>query len=343
MTSLFSEEALSALTFDVVEKVMENDDAASTASGISSNPASVPSSPEVLCGTISEGAPPSSASSPTKSPVSPWTPTVAPESLKDLPSLGSLGHFAGLCSRCCFHSKGRCQNGYDCRFCHFDHEKRQKKKRIGGINARGVPAAPMHQQLENGGYYNEAWNMPVTRIPQHVTGPHTPQSMPGLPSPQVVPAPPGLELPAPPPPPLHYPVVTLPAAPTDCNFPATPLPPTAPPTSPAPAMLGPIAQPPAEPPQVEALLETSTVSSVADWPVEKVMDWLSAAGLGHIAKNFEEHRITGDVLLELTSGDLEEIGIRALGDKKRLLRAVVQLRDPASSPPPPPPSWQAVC
>merc|ERR1712134_87931 len=68
--------------------------------------------------------------SPTKSPVSPLTPPVAPESLKDLPSLGSLGHFAGLCSRCCFHSKGRCQNGYDCRFCHFDHEKRQRKKKI---------------------------------------------------------------------------------------------------------------------------------------------------------------------------------------------------------------------
>jgi hypothetical protein len=106
-----------------------------------------------------------------------------------------------------------------------------------------------------------------------------------------------------------------------------------------------MAQPYAEPPQVEALLEASTTSSVADWPVEKVMDWLSAAGLGHISKNFEEHRITGDVLLELTSGDLEEIGVRALGDKKRLLRAVVQLRGPAAqaSCPPPPPTWQAVC
>jgi len=338
MTSLFSEEVLCALTFDVAEKVMQNDDAASTASGISSNPASLPSSPGV-----SEGAPPSSASSPTKSPVSPWTPTVAPESLKDLPSLGSLGHFAGLCSRCCFHSKGRCQNGYDCRFCHFDHEKRQRKKKI-VTNARGLPAAPMHKQLENAGYYNEAWNMPVTRMPHHVSGLPTPQSMAGLPSPQPVSTPPGLEVSAPPPPPLHYPVVTFATAPSDCDFPATPggpLPPIAPPTSPAPAVVGPIAQPPAEPPRVEAFLEASTVSSVADWPIEKVMDWLGAAGLGHLSQNFEEHRITGDVLLELTSGDLEEIGVRALGDKKRLLRAVVQLRDSASCPPPP--SWQAVC
>merc|ERR1719160_1791575 len=57
---------------------------------------------------------------------------VTTESLADLPSLGSLGHFAGLCSRCCFHAKGRCQNGHDCRFCHFEHEKRQRKKKVTG-------------------------------------------------------------------------------------------------------------------------------------------------------------------------------------------------------------------
>jgi len=105
-----------------------------------------------------------------------------------------------------------------------------------------------------------------------------------------------------------------------------------------------VAQPPAEPPQVVPLLEASTDSSVADWPIEKVMNWLSATGFGHISNNFEEHRITGDILLELTSSDLEEIGIHALGDKKRLLRAVAQLRVPGAqiSCPPPPPSWQAV-
>jgi len=338
MTSLFSEEALSALTSDVAEKVMQNDDAASTASGISSNPASLPSSPGVSESLY--------VASPTKSPVSPWTPTVAPESLKDLPSLGSLGHFAGLCSRCCFHAKGRCQNGYDCRFCHFDHEKRQRKKKI-GVNARGLIGTPVHQQLENRGFHNQAWGMPVSQIPQYLSAPPTPQSIAGLPTPQSVRAPPGLEALAPPtpppPPPLNYPMVTGPPALTNCEFSATALPPTAPPTSPPPALHCPVVQPPAEPPQVEALLEASTDNSVADWPVEKVMDWLSATGLGHMSKNFEEHRITGDVLLELTSSDLEQIGIHALGDKKRLLRAVTQLRIPgAQASCPPPPSWQAV-
>jgi hypothetical protein len=94
---------------------------------------------------------------------------------------------------------------------------------------------------------------------------------------------------------------------------------------------------------MEALLESSSGSAVADWPVEKVMDWLSDAGLGHLSKNFEEHRIAGDVLFELTSGDLDEIGIQAFGDKKRLLKAVTQLRAPAAQAPcPPPPSWQAM-
>merc|ERR1711977_554963 len=67
----------------------------------------------------------------------------------------------------------------------------------------------------------------------------------------------------------------------------------------------------------------------------------------------EEHRITGDVLLELTSSDLEEIAVHAFGDRKRLLRAVDQLRrrvpeTPCTSltasqtPCSPPPSWSAL-
>lgn len=42
-----------------------------------------------------------------------------------LPSIGSAGHGEGLCRRCCFFPKGRCQNGFDCQFCHFAHEKRK--------------------------------------------------------------------------------------------------------------------------------------------------------------------------------------------------------------------------
>merc|ERR1719252_71260 len=75
------------------------------------------------------------------------TPAVPPATLADLPSLGSLGHFAGQCSRCCFHPKGRCQNGYDCRFCHYEHEKRRRKKKI-IVHGMPVSAEPQnHQQI----------------------------------------------------------------------------------------------------------------------------------------------------------------------------------------------------
>merc|ERR1719420_2454048 len=46
-----------------------------------------------------------------------------------LPSIGSAGHGAGTCRRCCFFPKGRCMNGYNCEFCHFDHEKRKRKSK----------------------------------------------------------------------------------------------------------------------------------------------------------------------------------------------------------------------
>ncbi|CAE7560286.1 ANKRD50 [Symbiodinium microadriaticum] len=50
-----------------------------------------------------------------------------------LPSIGSIGHATGDCKRCCFHPKGRCQNGHECRFCHFDHDKRRRA----GVKKKG--------------------------------------------------------------------------------------------------------------------------------------------------------------------------------------------------------------
>mmetsp|Transcript_17663 Transcript_17663/g.41041 ORF Transcript_17663/g.41041 Transcript_17663/m.41041 type:complete len:621 (-) Transcript_17663:114-1976(-) len=43
----------------------------------------------------------------------------------ELPSRGSALHAQGTCKRCNFYAKGRCQNGKDCTFCHFPHEKRK--------------------------------------------------------------------------------------------------------------------------------------------------------------------------------------------------------------------------
>jgi len=315
MTSFFSEE------FPI--KITQNDDAASTASGASSDPASPPPSPDVI--EISPTSSPASTASLSEA----ATPSL--ESLKDLPSVGSLGHFAGLCSRCCFHSKGRCQNGYDCRFCHFDHEKRQRKKKL--TIQRGYPAAPVHRpiSLENGGFYNEAWRS-TCQLPQYVSAP--PGLECNLQPPVAGPAPPPLAGPAPPP--LNYPMVAWPS-----------------PAFSAGASQGKIVGAAEQTSMAEASLEVTCspcdavgASSAKDWPVDKVIEWLTSTGFGHISKNFEEHRITGDVLLDLDSGDLDEVGVRAVGDKKRLLRAIAQLRTPVLQSPcasPPPPSTPAPC
>mmetsp|Transcript_13848 Transcript_13848/g.37610 ORF Transcript_13848/g.37610 Transcript_13848/m.37610 type:complete len:518 (-) Transcript_13848:99-1652(-) len=45
------------------------------------------------------------------------------------PSIGSEGHAAGQCKRCCFFPRGRCNNGYTCDFCHYEHEKRKRKNK----------------------------------------------------------------------------------------------------------------------------------------------------------------------------------------------------------------------
>jgi len=204
----------------------------------------------------SEGGTVSLPNSPSK--VWPETPTenpvVPPASLADLPSLGSLGHFVGQCSRCCFHPKGRCQNGYDCRFCHFEHEKRHRKKKI---TAHGMPVLQENHSI-----------------------PH----MHGKPATAKV----------------YQQLELVPASGFDQE------------------------------------IQVGVTVPVECWSVEKVVDWLVSVELGHLSAKFQEHRITGDILLELSPGDLDEIGIHAVGDKKRFLRVVPQLRVSVPAPPPPP-------
>eukprot|EP00443_Scrippsiella_acuminata_P063934 CAMPEP_0115427618 /NCGR_PEP_ID=MMETSP0271-20121206/29546_1 /TAXON_ID=71861 /ORGANISM="Scrippsiella trochoidea, Strain CCMP3099" /LENGTH=449 /DNA_ID=CAMNT_0002852669 /DNA_START=57 /DNA_END=1407 /DNA_ORIENTATION=+ len=48
------------------------------------------------------------------------------------PSLGSAGHASGACKRCCFFSRGKCANGYECMFCHYEHDKRKRRTKRAG-------------------------------------------------------------------------------------------------------------------------------------------------------------------------------------------------------------------
>lgn len=47
------------------------------------------------------------------------------------PSLGSDpgSHIGGYCKACTFFPRGKCINGYQCTFCHFDHGKRRRSKK----------------------------------------------------------------------------------------------------------------------------------------------------------------------------------------------------------------------
>mmetsp|Transcript_62198 Transcript_62198/g.161310 ORF Transcript_62198/g.161310 Transcript_62198/m.161310 type:complete len:447 (-) Transcript_62198:412-1752(-) len=55
------------------------------------------------------------------------------------PSLGSEGHAIGACKRCCFFPRGRCMNGYECMFCHYEHEKRKRKNKKKGKKGAVAP------------------------------------------------------------------------------------------------------------------------------------------------------------------------------------------------------------
>lgn len=63
--------------------------------------------------------------------------------LDSLPSVGSAQHGTGECKRCNFFPKGRCQNGKDCTFCHFPHDKRKPSRQ----EKRERRAAWLEQQV----------------------------------------------------------------------------------------------------------------------------------------------------------------------------------------------------
>ncbi|PII37729.1 hypothetical protein T190_31905 [Sinorhizobium meliloti CCBAU 01290] len=57
-----------------------------------------------------------------------------------------------------------------------------------------------------------------------------------------------------------------------------------------------------------------------------VRQWLKQIGLLEYADRFEENNIDFWVLSHLTSSDLREIGIKAVGDRRRLIAAAKQFR-----------------
>ena len=60
-----------------------------------------------------------------------------------------------------------------------------------------------------------------------------------------------------------------------------------------------------------------------------IAEWLRGLGLGKYAPAFAENAINWDVLPELTADDLKEIGVTAVGDRRRLLAGIATFRSSA--------------
>ena len=61
--------------------------------------------------------------------------------------------------------------------------------------------------------------------------------------------------------------------------------------------------------------------------------WLRSLGLGEYEEAFRDNKIDADVLPKLTADDLKDIGVAAVGDRRRLLAAIAAL--PGATPPEP--------
>ena len=57
-----------------------------------------------------------------------------------------------------------------------------------------------------------------------------------------------------------------------------------------------------------------------------VADWLRRLGLGQYEAAFHENSVTVDLLPSLTLEDLRDLGITAVGHRRRLLDAIAALR-----------------
>lgn len=285
-------------------------------------------------------------------------------SLLSLPSLGSIGHSSGNCSRCCFHPKGRCTNGFNCRFCHFDHEKRRGKKAqaLQSMKAPKLSSSPAGVPLQTLDATPTSSSGPCIVPPRVLAGKLAAEDSrsestasggiseaPSLPpspsedaflSPQSADAASLLCLPA-----------GLPSLGSvghfsgncsrccfhpkgrcengfNCRFchydhekrrgkkkieakktmmmaaiPSS--------SSPHPLQMS------------EGFSSALPLSDVSSG--DSVTTWLTTLGLHHCVEAFRAHRITDDVLCELDDQDLTEIGVKAVGDRKRILRAVAQL------------------
>src|SRR6516225_5272928 len=60
--------------------------------------------------------------------------------------------------------------------------------------------------------------------------------------------------------------------------------------------------------------------------MQQIAEWLEKLGLGQYAQRFAENDIDFEILSDLTDQDLEKIGVTSLGHRRKLLRAITNLK-----------------
>ncbi len=60
--------------------------------------------------------------------------------------------------------------------------------------------------------------------------------------------------------------------------------------------------------------------------MKQIADWLEKLGLGQYAQRFADNDIDFDILSDLTDQDLEKVGVTSLGHRRKLLRAIANLK-----------------
>uniref|UniRef100_A0A0E0FC58 SAM domain-containing protein n=1 Tax=Oryza meridionalis TaxID=40149 RepID=A0A0E0FC58_9ORYZ len=80
----------------------------------------------------------------------------------------------------------------------------------------------------------------------------------------------------------------------------------------------------------------------AEGEVVDVVEWLWGIGMGRYVAAFEAHEVDGEVLPCLTMDDLRDMGIGAVGARRKLYCAIQRLPPPPALPPPPPPPPRSI-
>ena len=60
--------------------------------------------------------------------------------------------------------------------------------------------------------------------------------------------------------------------------------------------------------------------------MREIADWLEKLGMSEYAQRFTENDIDFTILGDLTDQDLEKIGVASLGHRRKLLRAITDLK-----------------